>query len=383
MIHQALTGQPTGGTDTYRKAERVLQALDLTYDPFWDMSESAAAGGGTVTARAYSRIRSAITDVPRCFILNTTDAPAGARWEVDHESKYRYDTSVSGRVAFNDAGPGSRVVYYSTDKSTTDRQHFVAHAEVHYIASSWTAPWEARITDYEAFNDPVPSSGVHLTGWNRQNAITEVTWDTYRALLALGGVASGSAPPTARGDRGGDIVAERVSEGFLISEAPALEVPDDLPVGPLPSRDARRPHYVATSDGVVAEGDAPTKKRTPGDRKRDKVAEVRAVQIARSALEAAGWTLTRDRQLDGVGYDLEFVKAARRLNVEVKGIQGRGLAFNLTPKEWWRAATDDAWVVVAVTSVLSPRAYAVHLLPRDVVLSADRVVTGYRVTPSI
>jgi hypothetical protein len=80
-----------------------------------------------------------------------------------------------------------------------------------------------------------------------------------------------------------------------------------------------------------------------------------------------------------VGYDLRFEKAARTLKVEVKGVQGAKLHFNLTPKEFWRAETDPAWVLIAVTSVLSPKAYRLNLVSRDQVVMADRVVVGYRV----
>src|SRR5689334_4651168 len=75
-INAALVGVPKGGADTYRMTETVLESLGLAYDPYWDTSESTPTGGGTVTARAYSRIRSAVTNTPRCFIINTTDAPA-------------------------------------------------------------------------------------------------------------------------------------------------------------------------------------------------------------------------------------------------------------------------------------------------------------------
>ena len=95
-----------------------------------------------MTARAFSRIRSAISGTPRCFILNVTDAPVGSKWETDHTSVYRYDDNVTGRMSFNDAGPGSRVLYYSTSNSSTNKMHFMGHAEVKYIADGWTGPWE-------------------------------------------------------------------------------------------------------------------------------------------------------------------------------------------------------------------------------------------------
>jgi hypothetical protein len=40
-VHTALVGSPSGGSDTYRKTERLMQTLGLTYDPYWDTSEAA------------------------------------------------------------------------------------------------------------------------------------------------------------------------------------------------------------------------------------------------------------------------------------------------------------------------------------------------------
>ena len=65
--------------------------------------------------------------------------------------------------------------------------------------------------------------------------------------------------------------------------------------------------------------------------------------------------------------------------MEVKGIQGTRLAFNLTPKELWRATIDDSWVLVAVLSVLSPTSFSPVLLDRKEVVEAPMVATGYRV----
>ncbi len=77
---------------------------------------------------------------------------------------------------------------------------------------------------------------------------------------------------------------------------------------------------------------------------------------------------------------LEITNGTQTLHVEVKGVQGSRLAFNLTPKEYWRAETDPEWVVVAVTSVLSPTNYRLNLVTRDTIVTADRVITGFRLT---
>lgn len=379
-VHKVLTGGSIGSLDTYRQTERLMQALGLTYDPYWDTSEAAPKGGGTVTVRAYSRIRSAVTGIPRCFILNVTDAPVGEQWETDHESTYRYDTNVSGRLPFTDAGPGSRILYYSTRKSTENKMHFVAHAEVKYISPGWEGPWEVQLINYTDLAEPVSVEEVEIEGWNRQHSLTEITWDTFAEIVALGGTAAEVTADSPE-DPGGDVIAQRVSVDFPASvEAPSVSVPVTLPGGRLPLQEPEVPEYREAPDGSGVDGPTGMPARSTSERRKDKIAEERAVELAAQALSSDGWTMTADRQKDGVGYDLEFERDRRRLKVEVKGVQGSRLAFNLTPKEAWRAETDRDWVVVVVTNVLSPTAYKVTLLTRTEIAAAKRVVTGYRLT---
>jgi hypothetical protein len=354
----------------------------LTYDPYWDTSEAADKGGGTVTARAYSRIRSAVTDTPRCFILNTTDAPVGAKWETDHSSVYGYDSTVTGQMPFNDAGPGTRALFYSTSNSTTNTMCFVAHAEVKYIVPGREGPWEAQLVGYTEFARPVTVDEVTIAGWKRrQHSITEIDWVTYESIVVAGGVSPEMDVSTDTQDPGGDVVAERVTHDYPADTVtPSLHVPGDLPGGTIELQDPKVAQYEESTDGATVNGPDSMPPRSPSDRKKDKIAEKRAVELAIEALEGDSWTLSADRQNDGVGYDLEFTNGHRKLKVEVKGVQGSKLVFNLTPKESWRAETDADWVVVAVTSVLSPRAYRLHLLSRQQIASAKRVVMGYRLT---
>lgn len=379
-VHVALTGVPTGGADTYRKVEGVLHALGLTYDPYWDTSEAAEKGGGTVTTRAYSRILVALTGTPRCFLLNTNDAPVGAKYETDRETSYGYDDRVTGRRPLNEAGPGSHVVYYSTSKSASNPMQFTAHAGIEYIGPGWTGPWQARVVDFRPFQSPVARAELELPGWNHQHAITEITWETYLAIVDAGTTGEVATDIDVAGDAGGAEIAERVAHDFPPNPGPTgrtvIAVPKDLPVGLLEGGQPESPVYVE-EDGALSGPSSP--RRSAEDRRRDKFAEERAVQVATDSLERDGWSLERDRQMDGVGYDLHFVRQDRQLKVEVKGIQGPRLAFNLTPKEWWRATTDEAFVVLAVTSVLSPDDYRVHLVTRDLIVSAPRLITGYRV----
>ena len=220
-VHTALTGDQSTKTDAYRKVERVLQDLGLTYDPFWDTSESVGdTGGSTVTNRAYSRILSAVTRTPRCFIINVNDAEAGARWETDHEFRYAYDSTVSGRANFTDAGPGSRVIYYATSSHKQNPMHFIAHAEVTYISPGWTGPWEATIANYTEFRRPVPVNQFEMEGWNRQISITEITFDTYLRLMNAADSLDTAASEEGLRDPGGEVVAQRVIEELPLPTRP-------------------------------------------------------------------------------------------------------------------------------------------------------------------
>ena len=49
-----------------------------------------------MTTRAYSRIRTAVTGIPRCFFLNVNDAPVGARWELRCEDTTAALHSLTG-----------------------------------------------------------------------------------------------------------------------------------------------------------------------------------------------------------------------------------------------------------------------------------------------
>jgi hypothetical protein len=330
-----------------------------------------------------------LSATPRCFILNVTDAPVGARWEQNHEELYRYNNRVTGRASLNDAGPGSRIVYYATSKSRHDAKHFIAAATVSYIEPGWSGPWVVRLQDYDPLPTPVTVEELELEGWNRQHAITEITFDTYRALLSAGGLAveatgrPGDVPGREEAEvpdvgLGGGRVAERIVRQYPIGDdIPALTVPGPVP-GVLDGGLDLVPHYTETATGLVPD-DPDALPARPRDPKRDKLAEQRAVDITTRALNNAGWLLVADRQKDGVGYDLEFTRHDDRLNVEVKGIVGRRLAFNVTPKELWRARTDARWVLIAVTDVLTPKnAFELHVVTRDQVATADRTVTGYR-----
>nr|WP_232530762.1 DUF3883 domain-containing protein [Microlunatus antarcticus] len=110
----------------------------------------------------------------------------------------------------------------------------------------------------------------------------------------------------------------------------------------------------------------------------DKYIERRAVHVAKVYLANQGWRLHRDCQKLGVGYDLEFRKGDSSLNVEVKGIQGSSLSFNMTALEWARVVNDPDFIVIAVTGVIQATTTQVHILTRDRLAAGERRVVQYR-----
>lgn len=365
-IHAALTKADPVAGNAYRKTERILQHFGLTYDPFWDTSESSDTGGSTVTNRAYSRIRTAITGVPRCFLIRDFPLPGG---------DFQYHSRGEGRAMLTDAGPASRVLFWNSPHSGVSVLN--AHGEVAYIEPGWSGPWLANFIDLRRIESTVSLSSFGLTALT---PITEIAYETYRSLLDAtdNSVLDQAIVDDPDPDPGGDTVAERVlTEIRPPGQPPLVDIPDRLPPGPIDLGPAIKPIYTESpNEGApIASSDLPPR---PQDRRKARAAEQRAVRLTRQALEVDGWDLKRDCQQDGIGYDLKYGRGARKLHVEVKGIMGPTLAFNLTPKEAWRAETDPDFVVVAVTNVLSPTAFQLHVLDRSRLASASRVITGYR-----
>lgn len=394
-VHLALTGDPARGGNAYRNVEIVLSSLGLTYDPYWDTNEATEGSvGDSVTIRAYSRILARIKDQPRCFILNTTDAPVGTRWEdtADKGRLYRYDGTVTGRRPFNEAGPGSRVIYYSTSKSSNHPMHFVSCAEAAHILPGWTLPrdgsWVATLEGYREFPRPVPREQVTIAKLNNQHAISEISWDTYKKILFAGGIGSDEPVATPAGlesDPGADLVAQRILQDLDVTwdVRTTIEIPAIVNLAHLSESSLITPNYTIGDDDTLVQVDSEIElghsRRTESDRARDHAAEIRAISIATLALSNDGWTLLRDQQAHGTGYDLLFGNGDQRVKLEVKGIIGKRLQFNLTPKELWIAENDPEFLLIAVTQVLSP-AFKIHTMRADRLLKARRSATGYRIS---
>ena len=108
--------------------------------------------------------------------------------------------------------------------------------------------------------------------------------------------------------------------------------------------------------------------------------EQAAVTIAMKYFFKEGLSMIEDCQQKGVGYDFVFGNARKRLHVEVKGVSGSKIDFNLTPKELKCAKNDGKWKLLVVTdALLAPK---VKLLSGKELLAKAKAIepTQYRVT---
>jgi hypothetical protein len=397
-VLEAMGLDPREHASSYRKLEEALDAVGEIYDTSNDSSEAhGRTGGGTITNAGYRKLLRGIRGEPRCFILNVADNPAGARYADVTGESYGFDTRVSGHAALNEAGPGSLVVFRRTGRASHEpRRTFFATAQVTSIQEGEQGTFRAQLSGHREFVHPVSDHDVALEGWNKQHGIVEIEHDALITFEHVGrGEPSGSAAVDGVGAESTVVDVDDTTpprKGFseedadrllelagpvdapLPANARADPIPDVLPKPsgpPLPERQPALPEEVA-GRGSGGQGGSATRRRL------DRYVEARAVHLAKEHLVAHGWRLQRDRQAQGIGYDLEFVKEDAVLHVEVKGIAGHLLAFNVTAFEWRRVLEDDRFIVVAVTDVLEPSSTQIHVLTRDKLHEAERNPVQYR-----
>lgn len=112
------------------------------------------------------------------------------------------------------------------------------------------------------------------------------------------------------------------------------------------------PHKVPPADISDNRG----KRRKPSQEQIRRV-EQAAVTVAMKYFFKEGLSMIEDCQQKGVGYDFVFADKKERLHVEVKGVSGSKIDFNLTPKELKCAKNDRKWKLLVVTDALiAPKA---------------------------
>jgi Domain of unknown function (DUF3883) len=373
-IVRRMGGNPGSLHYAYRWIEFALAKVGEAYDDRLDSSEhKGRTGGGTITNHAYRKLLRGATGVPFCFIVDTS--ATRARTDVRGQS-YAVGGLV-GRRSLLEASAGSRVVLINREPGMTGG--FFGHAWVESITSEEAPSRIMRLRDFEEFPVRIPLASVHISGWNRQHGVAEIDLATLTALVAAGGLSLEGVDADTESQ---ESAAAAALESLGDPRAPVDLAGRSISMDRLsqPASDPSPQFETPLDDSLHERDHAFTSARRAGSSQRalDKYAEIRAVQIVQTALGMEGWSLVRDCQSLGVGYDLEYEKGGRLLLVEVKGIQGSSLAFNMTAKEWAVAVAVPSFVVIAVTEVLDDALFVIHTVDRRRLFSARRRPVQFR-----
>jgi hypothetical protein len=346
---------------------------------------------GNPSRAALKRIYRGLTKTNYCFIFGQVEHDVSSEYTDVEGDSYGYNLQVTSCKAFNDSGAGTNVVFYRTSKSRESlRKVFYASATVEAIEKLPDNRFKAIFNNYSLFDNPISKSDVDISGWNAQNAMEEIDYATFSQFLSSGfneistdgknqlptndshlstsKPNSGSTPKLPTSPYSEPVIVKSTwnpipSERVHLSSVSEITEPD------ITFRDANKSEMLTRLGAPINYGAIDT----------NKFAEKRAIHVVKTYFDINGWQLKRDRQLDGCGYDLEFVKADQELHVEVKGIKGSKITFNLTELEWQRVLDDELFTVAAVTEVLQSETENLSFINRAEIAAAKRRILQFRI----
>ena len=312
---------------------------------------------------------------PWVFVCNYAENEASAVHGDVHGITYGFHEDVTTPRGIVASGPGSLIVFYNTSHAPVNKMSFTGVARVRTVHEMFDSnnnrrKWRVHLEDYQDIQ-PVRTDAVTIPGRNVQHGIQAISWSSFTEILGLG-----QQP------------IDRFAELDSLDAPAKVETAYSSPLERVPGRGPDLvipvPGQLSVSEEVAyevsreANGQSPEGRRNGRDSATNKAKEIRAVEIATAYMQWQGWAMTRDRQRDGVGYDLEFARGDEVLLVEVKGIGGPAIAFNMTTKEWHLCTTNKRFLLLAVTNVLDNDAFRVHpLWPADI-CRFQRKATQYR-----
>ena len=300
----------------------------------------------------------------RFFVINQADHPVSARYEDVEGEFYGFSGNVTGRKLLLEADSSARVIFYRTEKSSKNPKRYVSAADVEKISLIRPETWRAKLYSFILFNTPV----ARLADGNVQHSIREIDGALYYEILRQGGAAQldTGAPSTSSPLAGASVLADAP-----VPERPIFGEMLSAPAGLVPPAPQERAISTETDDSV--------KNPAHGRRNRelDKLTEERAIHIVRHELHRKGWELVQDHQKKGSGFDLEYRRASEHAFVEVKGIRGSELTFNMTSKEWAMAIANRDYFVIAVTNVLT-ESHSTFILGQEKLFELVRTPTQFR-----
>ena len=359
-------------------ASEVCRSLDLEFDLKNDL-ELGSREDQEISEKFWRKVVSCFTREPWVFICNYAENTASAVHNDVFGITYGFHENVTTWRGLVASGPGTFIIFYNTNDAPHSKMSYSSFARIEKIEESKELDekgrrrWKAKLSDFHMLS-PVPESKVEITGRNLRHGIQAVTFDTFRKIIEMG-----EGGVYLRASEESDLEMQSVAEvpfdlNDVLSHGPSLDevVPD---VGVLAPREL---------DESMSERESSTDRAVSGSikstRKLDKQTETQAVEIALAYLNSQGWELLHDNQLDGIGYDFEFTKDGQSLLIEIKGIRGSSLEFNMTAREFFVCSNKENFRLIAVTNALKENSYKIHVLCPSDILQMRRRVTQYRLS---
>lgn len=337
-------------------------------------------GREQVSEHFWRKIVSNLSGLPWAFICNYAENEASAIHNDVFGVSYGFHENVTTWRGLVAAGAGSYVVFYNTSNAPNSKMSYSSFARIEEIEeskdldSNGRRNWKAKLSDFHVLR-PVTRDLITIDGRNPQHGIQAITFSTFQQIIELGDGSSYVAPAekTARDQMYVD--EKRPSYEDVLSHGPALdEVKPNLQVVEPRELDQSMSEREFQVDRSVSNS------RT-SSRNLDKQTETRAVEIVLAYLTRQGWRVLHDNQRDGIGYDFEFGKGDESLLIEIKGIRGSRLEFNMTAREFFVCSTRENFRLIAVTHALKADDYRIHVLFPSDIFQMKRRVTQYRFSP--
>lgn len=366
--------------DLVSAALLLARLYETDFDPVNDV-RTLDSGRKELAESFWRRIVAKQTGRPWVFILSYADNQASAVHEDVHGVSYGFHEGVTTWRGIVAAGPGSYVVFYNTSNAPKNPMCYTGVARVRLIEErplsvEGKRTWRAHFEEFHEIH-PVAASGIEIPMRNVQHGIQAISWTSFREITERAQFHLTENEPLrnhiAVSRSGGSqelnyvLVSERGPD-FVIPQSAGGELMPSPVHTPIPGIDREQERAWNSN------------RRRSHERDLNRVTEVRAVEIATAYLSSKGWALKHDRQIDGVGYDLEFQKEESTLYVEVKGIRGNDLVFNMTAKEWHQSLNLHGFVLIAVTNALDNETFKIHVLWPDQICKLQRVITQFRLS---
>ena len=359
-------------------AEAVCASFNLQFDIEKDF-ERRSRKKAQLSEVFWRKIVSFLRGEPWIFICNYAENTASSVHNDVFGITYGFHEDVTTWRGLVASGSGALIIFYNTSSAPHSKRSYSSFARIEKIEESKELDekgrrhWKAKLSDFHMLS-PVTESKVEITGRNSQHGIQAVTFDIFRQIIEMGegGVYLHAAEES-------DLEMQSVAAvpfdlNDVLSHGPSLdEVVSD--VGFLAPRELDE----SMSEREFSADRAVSRSRQ-SIRKLDKQTETQAVEIALAYLNSQGWELLHDNQFDGVGYDFEFIKDGQSLLIEIKGIRGSNLEFNMTAREFFVCSNKENFRLIAVTNTLKENDYKIHVLCRSDIIQMRRRVTQYRLS---